>query len=172
MQEVIKELTTSIMRLSEDLSSDVKNVETLKAYLVEYKECMQCYRHTYQTIWQAGSIFMAITGGLLALLIKLGTGPIYLAIAFLVSPFPYYYWFFAIYRPMNRYGEDRAKILGRLELKINDLDTIKNPGLYAFRKWDEEREHRPWRVSNIVCIATALIFIGQLISILILYQSS
>src|ERR1700712_1587915 len=31
--------------------------------LAEYAQCADSYRHTYQTIWSAGSVFFAVSGG-------------------------------------------------------------------------------------------------------------
>ena len=99
------------------LSADARD-----ALLTEYRECMASYRHTYATIWQAGGIFTAISAAVVALSAKLTLGeagagkPDLLA---LLAPIPFLFWWWGIFRPMNRYGEWRNDRLVEIEDELS-----------------------------------------------------
>jgi hypothetical protein len=40
--------------------------EAIQGLTTEYEQCMDSYRHTYATIWQAGGIFIAISAAIVA----------------------------------------------------------------------------------------------------------
>jgi hypothetical protein len=106
------------------------SAEAFQAYLVEYQQCMESYRHTYATIWQASGLFAAISAGV----VTLGKGP-YIEI---IAPIPVIFWYVGIFIPMNRYGEIRndrlAAIEERLSEAIPDLDMRHYRGFSTTRK--------------------------------------
>lgn len=67
-RELAKQNNIPIYRNLEDIpDASPASVQSLsrearEGYLVEYHECIDSYRHTYTTIWQAGAIFAAISG--------------------------------------------------------------------------------------------------------------
>ena len=91
--------------------------EAFQAYTVEYEQCMESYRHTYATIWQAGSIFAAIIAFSSAVATHNSTNipPLIQVLA----PIPVLFWYHGIYRPMNKYGELRNDRLAALEQFLN-----------------------------------------------------
>jgi hypothetical protein len=93
------------------------SAEALQAYLVEYQQCLESYRHNYATIWQAGAVFAAIS----AVLVTFGKGE-HIG---LIAPAPVIFWYLGIFVPMNRYGEIRNQRLVNLEEYLSN--TI--PGL-------------------------------------------
>lgn len=95
--------------------------EVLQVYLIEYEQCMESYRHTYETIWQAGSIFAAISAAVVAFSSSsiIGNGSIPPLIQ-VIAPLPVLFWYHGIYRPMNKYGELRNDRLVELEGILND----------------------------------------------------
>lgn len=119
--------------------SDAKllDPEARRALLVEYEQCMESYRHTYQTIWQAGALFGAISAAVLAISAKGGGSTVVIAMhqatstytstpsssGFWVSvaaPVPFLFWYLGIFLPMNGYGEVRAERLAAIEGLLND----------------------------------------------------
>ncbi|GAC1617832.1 MAG: hypothetical protein NVS4B7_10160 [Ktedonobacteraceae bacterium] len=96
--------------------------EAFKAYIVEYEQCMDSYRHTYATIWQAGAIFSAISAAIVAFTSSVGGGvgssgiPPFIQV---LAPIPVLFWYHGIFRPMNRYGELRSDRLVELENILN-----------------------------------------------------
>jgi len=81
--------------------------------LIEYRELMESYRHTYATIWQAGVVFAAFS----AVLATVGARAE--SLIGLCAPMPLIFWFFGIFKPMNRYGEYRSRLLGGIEKRLN-----------------------------------------------------
>lgn len=103
--------------ISEAIKHDDQDAQ-LQAYLTEYRDCAESYRHTYQTIWQAGAIFIAATFVIIALVEKnIGFTPF----TVLLAPIPFLFWFLAIFLPMNAYGEFRSGHLVTIERKLNRL---------------------------------------------------
>ena len=110
--------------------------EILTAYLSEYEECAECYRHTYQTIWQASAFFAAISTALFGVMIGFGQADWLIA---LVSPVPFLLWYWAIFRPMDSYGEWRSERCAGIEQTLNKV-----PGLNMrhFTEYEERRKQK------------------------------
>ncbi len=105
-------------------ASPVLQQRVFEGYMAEYTECAESYRHTYATIWQAGSVFAAISAGVLAVW---GQRPDPLSSAVvMLALLPVVYWYQGIFRPMNRYGEGRRSRLKLLERELARLV----PGLH------------------------------------------
>ncbi len=131
-----KELNLKIFKNLNEISiNNNTNIENKKElaniYLKEYSECMQSYRHTYQTIWQAGSFFIAMTAALIAYATYTSNLTLKL-IAFI----PYIFWWIGIFTPMDRYGKIRFYRLVKLEKIINSL--IPRLNLNHFRLLNKE----------------------------------
>jgi hypothetical protein len=105
-------------------------------YLAEYEQCAESYRHTYETIWLAGSFFIAMTVALLAY-----WGDNASSIPFLLwatLPLPILFWWQAIFRPMDRYGQERGARLAAIETTINQLLTLNMEHFIRFQKRTEQ----------------------------------
>lgn len=87
----------------------------LDAYLREYEQCMESYRHTYQTIWQVGSMFAAIGGAMFAF----GDNAGKLSWTQALAPLPLLFWYLGVFLPMDRYGDVRRETLVWIETAIN-----------------------------------------------------
>jgi hypothetical protein len=107
-----RESLPSIKALDTAKKEDLKEI-----YLAEYAQCADSYRHTYQTIWSAGSVFFAVSGGILALQAKSGSAGS--AALWALALLPIWFWYLAIFRPMDRYGQVRRK-------RLADIETIFN----------------------------------------------
>lgn len=146
--------------------------EAFQAYITEYEQCMESYRHTYETIWQAGAIFSAISAGIIAFTSNSGNGITGISpLVQVLAPIPVLFWFHGIYRPMNRYGELRNDRLTELEELLSDgvpgLQMSHYRNFSRFRKGESRMKRiltfkwlwRP-RVSEIIsifgCIITGL----------------
>lgn len=102
---------------------------------MEYEQCMESYRHTYQTIWQAGTVLVTASAAIVALAASRGgVDPI----AQVIAPVPFLFWWWGIFRPMNRYGERRSKRLAELEKRLNTLVAGLDMG--HFIDYDAERK--------------------------------
>jgi hypothetical protein len=88
------------------------SAEAFQGYLTEYEQCLESYRHTYETIWQASALFAAISAGIIAF----GNTQI----PSIVGPLPIIFWYLGIFRPMNRYGELRNDRLAELERRLSE----------------------------------------------------
>lgn len=115
-----KELNLKIYKNLDEISININSTENKKElaniYLKEYSECMQSYRHTYQTIWQAGSFFIAVTAALITYATYINN----ITLKF-ISFIPYIFWWLGIFTPMDRYGKIRFYRLVKLENIINSL---------------------------------------------------
>lgn len=97
--------------LATNESSQELSNEAVNAYLIEYQQCFESYRHTYSTIWQSCEIFTAIS----AALFTFSNAPITTKI----SPLPIIFWYLGIFIPMNRYGEIRRDRLAAIEIELS-----------------------------------------------------
>lgn len=124
-------------------SSSQLSSEAFQAYLVEYEQCMASYRHTYATIWQAGSIFAAISAAIIAISSVVATrnSASVPPLIQVLAPIPVLFWYHGIYRPMNRYGELRNDRLVQLEQLLND--NIAGLQMNHFRSFSHFRKGEP-----------------------------
>lgn len=110
----------------------------VNAYLVEYQQCMESYRHTYATIWQAGSIFAAASAALIAFSSKSdGALPWWIQ---LLAPMPIIFWWWGIFWPMNRYGEWRSNRLKTIEGLLSEGGAASDLHMEHFRHFDRARK--------------------------------
>jgi hypothetical protein len=88
-----------------------------EVYLKEYEQALGTYRFTYQTIWQAGSIFISASAAVAAIAAtrRGGVDPAVLACA----PLPFLFWWLGVFRPMNWYGEIHSTRAAELEVILN-----------------------------------------------------
>lgn len=110
--------------------------QAFNAYLTEYKECMESYRHTYATIWQAGALFGAISGAMVAIV---GSGSMqFTPLLQVLVPLPILFWYWGIFRPMNGYGELRSDRLAEIEKILNQ--NISRLKMQHFLHYGEQRK--------------------------------
>jgi len=110
--------------------------KAIEVYLAEYAECQESYRHTYTTIWQAGSIFVAASAAILGLAAS-GSGSIEPLVQ-VIAPLPFLFWWLGIFRPMNRYGELRSARLAEIEELLNE--SLPDLKMNHFRQYDTARK--------------------------------
>jgi len=122
----------------EGLSETKERSESqLQTYLTEYKDCADSYRHTYQTIWQAGAIFIAASSIIIAWVVGT-TG--FTPLTALLAPLPFLFWFFAIFLPMDAYGDFRSKHLKTIEEKLSSPPYCLDVNHYTkYNKFRKER---------------------------------
>jgi hypothetical protein len=112
------------------------NETAIRAYLIEYEQCQEGYRHTYTTIWQAGSIFVAASAAILAIAAS-GQGGVDPAVR-VIAPLPFLFWWLGIFRPMHYYGEMKSERLVALETLLNE--SVPDLTMEHFREYDKERK--------------------------------
>lgn len=154
-RELAKQNNIPIYRNLEDIpDASPASVQSLsrearEGYLVEYHECIDSYRHTYTTIWQAGAIFAAISAAVVAFSKGSGTPGVSANIApwiQVLAPIPFLFWWWGIFVPMNRYGEQRNDRL----VEIEQLLSTATSGLKMFhvKGFSEGRKKESifWRI--------------------------
>ena len=124
---------------SPESSSPKLSPGAVKAYLVEYQQCMESYRHTYATIWQAGSVFAAASAALIAFSSKSTDGALPWWIQ-LLAPMPIIFWWWGIFWPMNRYGEWRSSRLKTLEGLLSEGGAASDLHMEHYRHFDRARK--------------------------------
>lgn len=87
----------------------------LELFKLEYQQLAESYRHTYATIWQAGSVFTAISAGLLAFGVRADLNSQQLKLIMIFWALPFLFWWIGIFTPMDRYGKLRFERLRTLE---------------------------------------------------------
>jgi hypothetical protein len=124
--------------LAERLQTSGLSDQAFRAYLLEYEQCAEGYRHAVSTIWQASAVVAAITAGVLAFAFSGGSKADGLSsIAQSLALLPMIVWCFGIYRPLNRYAERKCDVLCRIEERLNRA----TPGLYMHH-FTDYRDHR------------------------------
>lgn len=115
--------------------------EAFQAYLVEYQQCMQNFRHIYATIWQAGALFAAISAGIIAFagasIVRSASFAVPPLIQVL-APIPVIFWYLGIYRPMNRYCEQDNDRLVQIEQLLSE--AIPGLDMRHFRIFSSSRK--------------------------------
>jgi hypothetical protein len=112
--------------------------QAFRAYLLEYEQCAEGYRHAVSTIWQASAVVAAITAGVLAFAFSGGSKADGISsMAQTLALLPMIVWCFGIYRPLNRYAERKCEVLCRIEERLNRA----TPGLYL-NHFTDYRDHR------------------------------
>lgn len=129
-------------------STSLLSSEAFQGYITEYEQCMESYRHTYATIWQAGGIFAAISAAIVAFGANEATGiPPWILV---LAPVLFLFWWWGIFRPMNRYGEWRNDRLAQIEEKLSEPTT---PGLQMrhFSEFSSKRKGG-WKIVRILTL--------------------
>jgi hypothetical protein len=124
--------------LSERAKASDLSDQAFRAYLLEYEQCAEGYRHAVSTIWQASAVVAAITAGVFAFAFSEGSKAEGISsIAQALALLPMIVWCFGIYMPLNRYAERKCEVLCRIEERLNQAI----PGLFLHH-FTDYRDHR------------------------------
>jgi hypothetical protein len=98
-----------------------KGVELkVQCLLEEYKQCAECFRHTYATIWQSGILFASFSAAVFGVYFsfqdKLNVFLPYLPFVSLASVL---IWSLMVFESMNRYGDLRATRCAQIEKELS-----------------------------------------------------
>lgn len=139
-----------------EVGTDVKATK-MKAYELEYQQTQEHYRDGYRAVWTNFSYITIAIAGILALGSRAplastttATQSAGLSLAWLIvfSSGLWLFWWAATFRPLDDYGEERAKVLEGIEAKMNDL--LGEVVLTHWTKLNKFRTERRWRVKNVV----------------------
>jgi hypothetical protein len=115
--------------------------DATEVYLREYEQTLGTYRFTYQTIWQAGSVFISASAAIIAIAVS-DSGGVDLGLLF-AAPGPFWFWWWGVYRPMNRYGEEHSTRAATLEAVLNT--RVPELEMSHFIEFDAKRKtHKGW----------------------------
>ncbi|MDF5722810.1 MAG: hypothetical protein PUP91_20505, partial [Rhizonema sp. PD37] len=84
-------------------------------FKLEYEQAAQRYENIYKALWQIFSYMAALTAAILAF----ASRNIPLLIVAIIAPLPLFFWFFAIFLPMDGYGQQIRKRLSDIENHLN-----------------------------------------------------
>lgn len=98
-----------------------------EVFKLEYENLAEGYRHTYQTIWQAGSVFMSVSAALLAFGSGGAVGDMTTIIR-LIWPLPFFFWWLGVFTPMDKIAKKRRRRLEALEKITRD-----DPGFWGHK---------------------------------------
>ena len=133
----------------------------IRCLLEEYKECAECFRHTYATIWQAGILFAtfsaAVFGFYFSFQDKLS---VYLPFLPFISLGSIMVWWFMIFEPMNRYGDVRAMRCKTIEEELSSI--VPDLKMRHFSELGSSKK-KYLRVRNTVRILAIIIIIMMLL---------
>ena len=109
------------------MSGTQGNKLRVQCLLEEYKECSECFRHTYATIWQSGILFAtfsaAVFGFYFSFQEKLNAFLPYLPFISLASILV---WSIMVFEPMDRYGDVRASRCEQIEEELSNIIPLDN----------------------------------------------
>jgi hypothetical protein len=105
------------------------STQAFEGYLKEYEQCMESYRHTYETIWQAGALFGAIS----AAIVSFAEGDLAL-----LAPIRIIFWYWGVFLPMNGYGEMRNDRLVEIEERLSG--AVPGLDMQHYRKFSSSRK--------------------------------
>jgi hypothetical protein len=88
----------------------------LELVKLEYEQATQRYENVYRAIWQIFSYMAILTGAILTF----GASQFPLTLVLIAGPLPLVFWFFAIFLPMDKYGQLTKKRLKDIENSINE----------------------------------------------------
>lgn len=162
-------LTTQIS----DMGTPTKDNFKLEIFKLEYQHVAEGYRHTYATIWQAGSVLTAISAVLLAFTGSPPTNPS-ADLVMWIWPLPFFFWWLGIFTPMDRYGKLRLKRLAELEDLTHNENASWGHAMNHFRdmegKLGKRQKLLSWknlRVGYMVDVFGITILITWIISLVV-----
>jgi hypothetical protein len=130
-----------------------------ESFKLEYGHLAEGYRHNYQTIWQAGSVFMAISAALLVLGSSTVNHPSGIdQLIKWIWPLPFFFWWLGIFTPMDRYGKLKLQRLQELE-KL----TQNNSERWPHRMENFTYENRLIKRQKLICFPT--LRVGHMVDI-------
>jgi hypothetical protein len=128
------------------MSGTQSNKLKVQCLLDEYKECAECFRHTYATIWQSGVLFAtfsaAVFGFFFSFQDKLN---VIMPILPFISLSSIIIWCLMVFEPMNHYGDIRATRCGQIEEELSKI--VPNLSMNHFRNYDGSKR-KFFRVRN------------------------
>ncbi len=136
----------------------------VQCLLEEYKECAECFRHTYATIWQSGVLFATFSAALFGFFFSFQNLNVYISILPFISLASIIAWWAMIFEPMNNYGDKRAGRCKEIEEELSKI--VLGLKMNHFSTYEASKS-RIFRVRNGTRILATIIII--LMIILILY---
>lgn len=107
----------------------------LELYKLEYERCSIRYEDIYRAIWTNFSYLTVVSGAILAF----GSNQLDIMLASFIACFPLLFWYWATYRPMDKYANDTLKTLESLESTLNSKYPVKLQHYSNFLKTKESR---------------------------------
>lgn len=128
---------------------------TSEDQLTVYRECADSYRHTYQTIWQAGTVLIALSVAVLAFAARAGQEFWWSA---WFAGLPFLFWFYGIFLPMDDLGHRRWATLKGMEeglsLRVTHFAELSKPP-----RGRRRLSVHPWVMGTGIAV-TALYMVG------------
>jgi len=93
----------------------IQDQQKFELYKLEYERAAIRYENIYSAMWQIFQYLAAITGALLAF----GGDRLEQHWLVVIACVPLTFWFFATYRPLDRYGNNVLEKLKNLEMSLN-----------------------------------------------------
>jgi len=133
----------------------------VQCLLDEYDECVECFRHTYTTIWQSGILFATFSVAILGFFFSFQTElNEYLSYLPFISLSSIIVWWLMIFEPMNRYGDIREKRCRQIEEELSNI--IPNLNMRHFRNYGKTKRRFlrvRWGVRVLAIIISVLVLL-------------
>ncbi|HEX8456658.1 MAG TPA: hypothetical protein VF656_04985 [Pyrinomonadaceae bacterium] len=109
----------------------------LELYKVEYEKAVERYLDIYKSIWTNFSYMSIVAGGILTFGSQIFSVK---ETSILLASIPLFFWYFATYLPLNKYGDQTAERLVEIEAIVNwkfqtQLNHFTKFGLRTESKW-------------------------------------
>lgn len=133
-------------------TDDKEREMIFKGYLKEYEECCNSYRHIYTTIWASAVAFFALSSALMTVFAS-KYNDIYISL--FVSIVPFLFWFYAIFLPMDSYGDTRKDRQREIEELLEEfIPKLKMEHARNFKKNKLSTISVTWSIKSIGCLMT------------------
>jgi hypothetical protein len=100
--------------------NDTASDKALDLYKLEYEQAAARYQSIYQSAWSNFSYLTAVAAGIIAFGSK--GMPAYLTIV--LATLPLFFWYFAVFRPANTYGDQVICRLSEIEKFLSEKHKI------------------------------------------------
>jgi hypothetical protein len=110
----------------------------VQCLLKEYEECAECFRHTYETIWQSSILFATFSVAVFGFFFSFHSDlKIYLVYLPFVSLSSILVWWLMIFEPMNHYGDIRQERCKEIEEELSKI--VPNLKMSHFQDYSQSK---------------------------------
>lgn len=110
----------------------------IQCLLKEYEEAAECFRHTYETIWQSSILFATFSVAVFGFFFSFHSDlKMYVTYLPFISLSSIIVWWLMIFEPMNHYGDIRQERCKEIEKELSKI--IPNLNMSHFQDYSQSK---------------------------------